>query len=195
MKKITLVLLLSLSSVFAFAQLMPKFSFGLKGGMNLSKFNTTNTFSSDNQAGYFAGVWARFGAAGIHVQPELYFTGKNATLVSSSGAENKVKFTSMDVPILVGTKIGAAGIGLRLNTGPVISFILDEEQNFGEAAASAFNGKFKDQTYAWQFGAGLDISKISFDLRYENGLSKINAEGYPTTKLNLFTLGLAYKLF
>ncbi len=195
MKKISLVLLLSLSTAFAFAQLKPKFNFGLKGGINLSKFTTTNTFSSDNQAGYFVGVWARIGAAGLHLQPELYLTGKNASLQTSSGSTNNVKFTSLDVPILVGTKIGAAGFGLRLNTGPVISFVLNEEQNFGQAAASAFNGKFKDQVYAWQFGAGLDVSKISIDIRYENGLSKINAESYPTTKLNLFTLGVAFKLF
>lgn len=136
-----------------------------------------------------------FGAAGLHLQPELYLTGKNATLQTSSGLTNDVKFTSLDVPVLIGTKIGAAGVGLRLNTGPVISFILEDKQNFGQAAASAFNGKFKDQAYAWQFGAGLDISKLSIDLRYENGLSKINAEGYPSTKLNLFTLGLGFKLF
>lgn len=195
MKKIILSVMLALSSIFAFGQLMPKFNFGIKGGLNLSKFKTTNTFSSDNQAGYFVGVWTRFGAAGLHLQPELYLTGKNAKLISSAGSENTVKFTSLDVPILIGTKIGAAGVGLRLNTGPVVSFILNDEQNFGQAASSAFNGKFKDQAYAWQFGAGLDISKLSVDLRYESGLSKINAENYPTTKLNLFTLGLGYRLF
>lgn len=195
MKKIILSVMLALSSIFAFGQLMPKFNFGIKGGLNLSKFKTTNTFSSDNQAGYFVGVWTRFGAAGLHLQPELYLTGKNAKLISSAGSENTVKFTSLDVPILIGTKIGAAGVGLRLNTGPVVSFILNDEQNFGQAASSAFKGKFKDQAYAWQFGAGLDISKLSVDLRYESGLSKINAENYPTTKLNLFTLGLGYRLF
>lgn len=194
MKKIILSLVFVLSSFFAFAQLMPKFNFGIKGGMNLSKFNTTNTFSSENQAGYFVGIWARFGGAGIHLQPELYLSGKNATLVSDAGFQNEVKFTSLDVPILIGTKIGAGGVGLRLNTGPVISFFLNEAQNFGQAASTAFKGNFKEQAYAWQFGAGLDISKLSFDVRYESGLSKINQENYPTTKLNLFTLGIAFKL-
>ncbi|MBB2144187.1 outer membrane beta-barrel protein [Pedobacter sp. LMG 31464] len=196
MKKFSLSLLLLCCSFFAFSQVLPSFQFGLKGGMNLSKFNTANTFSSDNQAGYYAGVWARIGAAGLHLQPELYLSGKNTTLVNSAGQENKVKFTSLDVPVLVGTKIGAAGIGLRLNTGPVVSFILNEDQSFSQAASAAFNGKFKDQAFAWQFGTGLDIKKLSVDLRYELGLSKINSDGYnSSTKLNLFTLGLGYKLF
>ncbi len=195
MKKISLSLLLICCSFFAFSQVVPSFQFGLKGGLNLSKFNTTNTFSSDNQAGYYAGVWARIGAAGIHLQPELYLSGKNATLVNSAGQENEVKFTSLDVPVLIGTKLGAAGVGLRLNTGPVISFILNEDQSFSQAASNAFNGNFKDQSFAWQFGAGVDLGKFGVDLRYELGLSKINSAGYQSTKLNLYTLGIAYKLF
>lgn len=195
MKKIIFTALLICVNFFAFAQVLPSFQFGLKGGMNLSQFRTTNSFSSDNRAGYYAGVWARIGAAGIHLQPELYLSGKNATLENSAGLENKVKFTSLDVPILVGTKIGAAGIGLRLNTGPVISFILNEDQSFSQAAAGVFNGDFKGQNFAWQFGAGLDIGKLGVDLRYELGLSKINSGSYSATKLNLFTFGLAYKLF
>lgn len=196
MKKISLTLLLISCSFFAFSQVLPSFQFGLKGGLNLSKFNTSNTFSSDNQAGYYGGVWARIGAAGIHLQPELYISGKNTTLKDANGLENKVKFTSLDIPVLLGTKLGAAGVGLRLNTGPVISFVLNEDQSFSQAASAAFNGKFKDQTIAWQFGAGLDVGKLGVDLRYEAGLSKINSTGYTSsTKLNLFTFGLAFKLF
>lgn len=195
MKKISLSLLLTCCSFLAMSQVVPSFQMGVKGGLNLSKFNTSNTFSSDNQAGYYAGLWARIGAAGLHLQPELYISGKNTTLVSSTGEENKVKFTSLDVPVLVGTKIGAAGVGLRLNTGPVVSFILNEDQSFGDAASNIFNGDFKDQAFAWQFGAGLDVGKLGVDLRYELGLSKLNASNYSSTKLNLFTLGLAYKIF
>ena len=88
----------------AFCQILPSVQFGVKGGANLSKFSTKNTFSSDNQAGYYAGLWARIGAAGVHFQPELYLSGKNTTLVNEAdGLENKVKFTSLDVPLLIGT--------------------------------------------------------------------------------------------
>ncbi|MCX2484100.1 porin family protein [Pedobacter sp. MR2016-24] len=196
MKKIILSAILLFFTATAFCQILPSVQFGVKGGANLSKFSTKNTFSSDNQAGYYAGLWARIGAAGVHFQPELYLSGKNTTLVNEAdGLENKVKFTSLDVPLLIGTKIGAAGIGLRLNTGPVVSFILDKKQSFGAAATNAFNGRFKDQTLAWQFGAGLDIGQIGVDLRYEAGLSKIGKDGYNDTRLSLFTLGLALKLF
>lgn len=194
MKRITLAAFLVCCTFFAFGQVLPSFQMGIKGGFNLSKFSTENTFASDNKAGYYAGIWTRIGAAGIHLQPELYLSGKNTTL-KNGGVENEVKFTSLDVPVLVGTKIGAAGIGVRLNTGPVASFILSKEQSFNDAASNIFDGNFKDQAFAWQFGTGLDVGKLSVDLRYEMGLSKLNSAGYPETKLNIFTLGLGLKLF
>lgn len=195
MKKIILSALFLSLNLVAFSQVLPSFQLGLKAGANLSKLSTDNTFSSENRAGYYAGLWTRIGAAGIHLQPELYLTGKNTTLEDGSGQENKVKFTSLDVPILVGTKLGAAGVGLRLNTGPVVSFVLSDDQSFGDAAGSVFKGDFKGQNFAWQFGAGLDIGNIGLDLRYETGLSKIGKDGYDETKLSLFTFGLAYRLF
>jgi hypothetical protein len=199
MKKLILSALFICFGATAFSQILPSFQFGIKGGANLSKFSTENTFSSDNSAGYYAGIWARIGAAGIHFQPELYLSGKNTTLISnqegSIGLENKVKFTSLDVPLLIGTKLGAAGIGLRLNTGPVVSFILDDKQSLGSATGNIFRGDFKNQAVAWQFGAGLDVGKVGVDLRYEAGLSKMGRAGYDDQRLNLFTLGLALKLF
>lgn len=195
MKKIILSALLIFSSMMAFSQILPSFQFGLKGGLNLTKFSTENTFSSDNRAGYYGGIWARIGGAGIHLQPEMYISGKNTTLKDAAGLENKVNFTSLDVPVLIGTKIGAAGLGFRLNTGPVVSFILNKDQSVSDAASSAIRGRFKDQNFAWQFGAGLDIGSLGVDLRYEKGLSKISKDDFKGDKLGLFTLGLAYRLF
>ena len=196
MKFLSLTAAFLLVCFFASAQILPSFQFGLKAGANFSKFDSENTFSSDNRAGFYGGVWARIGAAGIHFQPELYLSGKKADLISdATGEVNKVRFTSLDVPLLIGTKLGAAGIGVRLNTGPMFSLIIDENQSFGQAAGSVFRADFKNQALAWQFGAGVDIKKLSLEARYELGLSKINKSGYPGTKLNLFTVGLGYRLF
>jgi len=194
MKFLSLTVAFLLVGLFASAQVLPSFQLGIKAGANFSKFDSENTFNSENRAGFYGGLWARLGAAGIYFQPELYVSGKKTSLVSNTGEVNKVTFTSLDVPLLVGTKFGAAGVGLRLNTGPMFSLILDENQSFSQAAGSVFKADFKNQAVAWQFGAGLDLKKLSFDARYELGLSKINKAGYPGTKLNLFTVGLGYRI-
>lgn len=124
MKFLSLTVAFLLVGLFASAQVLPSFQLGIKAGANFSKFDSENTFNSNNRAGFYGGLWARVGAAGVYFQPELYVSGKKADLVSeSTGEVNKVRFTSLDVPLLVGTKFGAAGIGLRLNTGPMFSLI------------------------------------------------------------------------
>jgi len=190
MKKTILTLLIAALFCFsASAQLLPKFQFGLKAGANLTSLSKNGTFNSDNQAGYLGGVWMRFGALGFNFQPEAYLTSKNVAVDGSNA-----KFTSLDVPLLVGGKVGALGFGARFYTGPVVSFAINKDQNFGAAAANATQLKYKDQNLAWQIGAGVDIQKISIDLRYEKGLSS-QSYGTGSTKINLFNLSLGYKLF
>lgn len=196
MKKVILLVAVFLSGLYAQGQALPSFQFGIKGGGNFSKLEAKTKFDSENIVGYFGGIWARIGGAGIHVQPELYYAEKNSNFIANDAtATNNVKFTSIDLPVLVGLKFGAAGVGLRVNTGPVVSFIVDEQQSFAQIQTNIFNGNFKNQAYAWQFGLGFDVSRLNIDVRYEKGLTDIAKSGYPETKLNLFTVGLGIRVF
>jgi hypothetical protein len=195
MKKFILIsFFISVSIGIASAQILPTFQIGLKAGANLSSLNSTAsaTFSSSNQAGYLAGLWARFGAIGFNFQPELYLTSKDVD-VSSGGNEVKAKFTSIDVPLLFGGKFGAIGLGGRYYTGPLVSFAIDKNQSYGGALNKVFALNYQDQNFAWQFGAGVDIKRISIDLRYEAGITKQAYNG-GQTRLNLFNLSLGYSL-
>lgn len=195
MKKLILSLIIvTVACSFASAQVLPSFQFGAKAGVNLSSIQSTTsaTFSSNNQAGYLAGLWMRFGALGFNFQPEMYLTSKNVQ-VSENGSQTTAKFTSVDVPLLIGGKIGAFGLGGRFYTGPVISFALNKDQTFGGAVSNAFSLNYRDQNFAWQVGAGVDIKKISLDLRYEAGITKQDY-GSGQTRINLFNLSLAYRL-
>ncbi len=179
------------------AQVLPSFQFGVKAGTNLTGLsNTGNLINSNTQVGYLGGFWARVGALGFNFQPEIYLTGKKID-VNSNGVENKATFTSIDVPLLFGNKIGAFGVGARFYTGPDLSFAINKDQNFNSALHDAVHLDYKDQNLAWQFGAGLDIKKISFDLRYELGLTKqtFDMNSNQQTHVNLFTLTMSYRLF
>jgi hypothetical protein len=179
----------------ASAQLIPSFNFGLKAGVNLSTFSTESALKSDNRAGYLAGVYARVGAYKWQFQPELYFNSKNVRF-QNGGLENTAKFNSIDLPLLIGRKFGAFGVGGRINTGPVVSFAVSHDQSVGDAFSNASRLRVQDQNYAWQFGAGVDLQKVSIDLRYELGLSKLtNGDQSADIRANMFNLSLSYRLF
>lgn len=192
---LTLVIACLFIAKLASAQVLPSFEFGVKAGMNLSRFSHTATFNTNNRAGYLGGVWARVGGLGLMFQPEVYVTSKEVD-IHKNGAENKVKFTSIDVPLLLGSKIGAFGLGGRFYTGPMFSLAVNKDQSVGDDLGSIVHLNYKDQNIAWQFGVGLDVKKLSVDLRYEQGLSKqtYNANN-DQTRVNLFNLTLGYRLF
>ena len=202
MKKYFVIAFLVTASVFgANAQLLPSFQLGLKGALNFSTLRTDdgNWFDGSSRTGYQAGVWARLGGAGVHLQPELYFTGKNSKAQfdnpQGGNVTADVTFTSLDLPLLLGTRIGLGPVGFRIQAGPLVSFVIDEG---GVSDAFKQVGNFEDyknQAWAVVGGVGLDISKLRADLRYEHGLSNLSANNSQSQKINLWSIGVGYRLF
>jgi hypothetical protein len=197
MKKLLLSMVVMLAITTAsHAQILPKVQVGVKAGVNLSSLsNTGSTFNASNRAGYLAGLWARFGALGFNFQPELYLTSKNVDINNGSGTATSAKFTSIDVPLLLGGKIGAFGLGGRFYAGPLLSFAINKDNSFGSAVGNATSFDYKSSNFAITAGAGVDIQKFSIDLRYEAGLTKQtytnNSTNYKT-RVSLFNLSLGY---
>lgn len=201
-KAILSVAVLLISNLVAMAQL-PSFSFGIKGGVNYSTLKTKNDLTDQNSiSGYQAGIFSRIGGAGIYFQPELYLGSKGNEFVKiedNAGAEitanGKVKFTTLDLPLLLGTKIGTNKINLRFMAGPLVSFIIDENTTFAKAYQDVSDfGNYKKQTLGLQAGTGVDLGNLTLDLRYEAGLSNISESEKYSQKQNLFHLSLGIKL-
>lgn len=197
MKKIILFGLLIAASLSTFAQL-PSFNLGLKAGMNLSSLKADKTFGEENRLGYQIGAWARVGGMGFYVQPEAYLASKggkfNIPLVNNVQEEARARFTTLDVPVLLGTKIGTDKMNIRFMAGPMISFVLDKSVKGNVNQVTDF-GNYKNQTWAAQLGAGVDLGSLSVDLRYEAGLSNVNNTDQYSQKQRLWHLSVGYKIF
>ncbi|MES2517851.1 MAG: porin family protein [Bacteroidota bacterium] len=179
--------LLAFLFVLAFAKMnvsYSQFSLGIRGGVNFSQLKTdfkSQSFgdnlqqSLDTKTGYVGGIYARIGSK-IFIQPELIFSAKGGNInILKSGSTNAqtvaIDYTSIDVPLLVGFKLGP----LRLNAGPMASFTVSSK-GLDEALkqyASNIGDSFKNASYGYQAGGGLDIGSLSVDLRYEGSLSEV----------------------
>ncbi|HLT42453.1 MAG TPA: porin family protein [Sphingobacteriaceae bacterium] len=188
------IFLIAASTFSASAQLFPTVQFGLKGGANFANIKDINLESS-SRTGYLVGVWARLGGAGVHFQPELYLTSKGAEL-NNEGDIDRMNFTTLDLPLLLGTRVGLGPIAARVQVGPVISFVMDKDDSFLDNVSAVGNFKdYKNQTVSLTAGLGADIMKLRADLRYEHGVTDVFKNNDDNGRLSLWTVSIGYRLF
>ncbi len=194
MKKYLLSLaILTIAGVNARAQ----FTLGAKAGINVSKINTDNP-SSSTVTGYQFGAWARIGK-GLYVQPEVYVGSKGGqfnfqTQNNTTNESGQVKFTTLDVPVLVGESFGGSSLNFRVMAGPIYSYILNQSDTFSDNVKNAYHdfGNYNHSTLGYQAGAGIDLGNISLDARYEGALTQIN-QNYGQRQ-NLWHFSVGYKI-
>jgi hypothetical protein len=202
MKRVILTSAFTLVTLLASAQ---DFSFGLRGGINLFDItideleDPNNTIGSvesgSREIGYHAGAYARFKFTTFFIQPELLYTFENNEIVytDNGGSEKSldVDFSRLDVPVILGLKLGP----VRIGAGPVATFAISKPED-------AFEQSLKDATFGYQAGIGLDIGSISVDLRYEGPFGQyaesVTIEGntyQADARSSMFMLGLGVELF
>lgn len=196
MKKSFLTLICLIAAIsFTQAQLLPTFKLGIKGALGFSSLSSEGRyFSSETKTGFQLGVWGRVGIAGFHVQPEAYYASKKVGISEpgANAASGQATFKSFDVPVLLGTRIGLGPVGVRLQAGPVFSFAQDGKINF-DASLADFD-KYKKNSTGIIGGIGADISKLTFDVRYEHGLSNLNTAGDTNQKIRMWTVGVGFAI-
>ena len=205
--------LLFLLFFLAFAKgnvLFAQFTVGIKGGVNFSQLKTdfkTQSFgdnlqqSLDTKTGYVGGVYVRIGSK-FFIQPEFIFSAKGGSVnilkggTTSTSQTVAIEYTNFDIPVMVGFKLGP----LRLNAGPMASFKVSDK-GLDEALKAYSNNvseSFKNASYGYQAGGGLDLGALSLDLRYEGSLSEVTGNTFNninfTQKGNLWQLTLGLRL-
>lgn len=166
--------------------------------------------SLDSRTGFAGGIYARFGKH-LFIQPEVLVSTKGGTfdiIRNDADIPTKqqvnVRFSSIDVPVLIGLKGGP----FRINAGPMASFRIGDNQRLKDAFRQYTSGSVNDAlsqaVYGYQLGAGLDIFGVSIDVRREGTFTdlatfKVNqqpAGGSSTVrqKLNSWQVTVGIKL-
>jgi opacity protein-like surface antigen len=168
-------------------------SLGIKGGVNFSKISADNLKES-TLTGYQAGLFARVGSS-WYFQPELYLSGTGGKFEASENQQNfsgKVRFTNLNVPLLIGKSFGEKDLNFRVMAGPIYTYQLSKSGNLGDNINGAIDN-FNKSNIGYQVGAGVDIGAITADLRYEGGLTKVSDSF--AKRQNLWALSVGFKIF
>lgn len=203
MKQVCVLLIalgIAANSYGQFATIGPKIGISHS---SLSEDATQAIAAGDASVGFHAGLFARISILGFYVQPEALFTSSGGQITYTDPQTNftEVKdmtYNKLDVPVMLGFKIGPL---FRVNAGPSFSLLLNADAR-EDGTVQEVKDNYNDATVGFQAGVGVDISKLTLDLRYENNLSSFGeevsfaGETFETDLRNqLWVLSLGFKLF
>ena len=182
MKRLLLILL-CFTAVQVATTNAQTFKYGIRGGISTPDIKPGDVDSlrfkrgldsfklkvSDANYGFHFGVWARLKIAGFYIQPEVLFNSskveyKLSKLNSTVDSIKNETFRNLDIPIMVGTKLGS----FRINAGPVAHIRIGGTSDLTTTAG--FTESFKTSTWGYQAGIGFDAGRVGIDLRYEGNL-------------------------
>lgn len=189
--------LLIASQAFSQAQ----FSVGLRGGLNLAKFDIAQGVSNiENRTGFHAGAFALVKLTKIGIQPEIQFS-KQGSSFRANTSNIEANFDYINVPVMLKVYLAA---GLNLQAGPQFGFLsaseLKETVGSIQTVQDAKDrlGKKSDTSIA--VGAGWDLPfGLMVEARYVFGLQDVQLRPSTTApvefKNQVIQVSVGYKLF
>ena len=182
MKKLAaLIILALLISLDAGSQIR----LGLRGGISTAYFNARDILipneyrieTIDNaNIGFHGGFIAQVSFFGVFLQPELLLSTfgneVRVTDLRGNGAVTQIReqsFTKLDFPVLAGMRFGPA----RLGIGPVGTIMLLTDSELEDHPD--IQERYRNATFGYQVGVGLDILFLALDLKYEGNLTRLGS--------------------
>ncbi len=160
------------------------FSLNLKGGVNIAQVKTdagslSNVINESlaTQKGFAFGASARLGRK-LFIQPEVLFSQKGGqvkSVVSNIFTGFDMSYTTLDLPVLIGYKLGH----FFILGGPVFSNQISQNSGLDQALSSVYSSwksgeGYKKSTLNYQIGAGVNLLGLTIDVRYETGENIFN---------------------
>ena len=158
--------------------------FGIKAGLNsidlvsnaIQFENGGTNFDlkfQESKYGHHFGLYTRMKAFNIYVEPAVIFNSNTVTYsldeYSEQGVINSLKnetYNAVDIPLLLGIKAGI----LRIFGGPVGHLHINSSSDLWDIRG--YKQQFKDATYGYQAGFGLDLWKIRLEVSYEGNFNR-----------------------
>jgi hypothetical protein len=205
MKKISLLFIAILMSAVSFGQ----FHIGPQVGYSASNLSlNVDSISNSMKNNFIVGAFVRLGNK-IYVQPEVNYMTQGSifkwpSFSNPSPLKQEITIKTLQVPVNLGWKlIDAKVFNLRLMGGIVMNFNLNTDITTS-GDNSNYDGlvpdDFKNMTWQWDAGAGVDILMFALDVKYVGGITNILDDikyenGTVTSKSSMFVVTLGWKIF
>ncbi|GAA3749762.1 MULTISPECIES: outer membrane beta-barrel protein [Flavobacterium] len=186
MKKFFLVAFLCICAN-GFAQLI---QIGPQISTNITSVNTKNFSSDHTNTGIGAAAFARLNLALFYAQGEFGYAQTNFSVYQDAIGETEFKLAGTDASLIAGLKIIPLG-----KLGNVRLFVGYNWKNYSDISRSnnLNSVTFEKNNHSILGGVGVDVWRLTFDLRYLAGLSDIDASSNGEIKTGVTNFSLGFK--
>ena len=173
-----------------------KVNFGIKAGFNSSMFMvselkikdvTIDEVQNNYKIGYFGALFMRINMKKHFIQPEVsYNVSKGEIVFDKLGSQHPAvepdyasvqSVHSIDFPVLYGYNVVKKGpYGMSIFAGPKLRYLWGKrnEITFTNFDQKGIHEKLYPLNVSAVIGVGVNISRIFFDFRYEQGIRNIS---------------------
>ncbi len=188
-KHILLYLFFSLVVVSVSAQNDRSVKFGILGGLssynidpsavivhNTDGIGVAQLAFKDATYGFHFGVFVIAKSGFLFMKPQVQFNSQTVSYSYENISSGKLNildetYQNIDIPLQFGLNIGP----VRLGIGPVGHIHIDGKSDFFNLKDVDYRQEFKEMTFGYVMGLGLDIWNFHADLSYEGNLSKLGS--------------------
>lgn len=179
--------------------------FGLRAGLNVAGFTTSEEFDLDNKLGLNGGVfYEHMLSESLYLRPAFLFSMKGAGSEVEFGefsSTNTINFSYVEVPLDIVYKIPLGENSFNINAGPYLGLLLGANSKTEYNDGTSFEEEdIKDDVTGMDFGlnigAEFQLSKIGIGVGYGLGLTNLvaDAEDDESIKNKNITVYLTYRL-
>jgi hypothetical protein len=154
-------------------------NFGIRGSINIANVRDAS-FDTESITGYAFGGYARFTIPNtpFDFQPEILFSQKG--FETTSGLEDPDLNTAqtftldyIEIPLLIKLNLGRSRrVAPYIYGGTYLGVNIGSSAKTGELEVDV--QEFDETDYGFTVGAGLNISLLNIEARYEGGLTEIS---------------------
>jgi hypothetical protein len=181
-----------------------QFRVGIKAGGNISKQRVNvssgnSLYSNDNFKSYHAGVITEFKLSDrFYLQPQLLYTSKGSTLLSSTGAADaKLRLHYLEMPVNLVYKLPVSFGYLFGGAGGAFSYGISGKQTQAGHNTSVFdrNQSWRREDISLTFTAGVEFNNGLFvSVNSQKGMLDINKAPGVSVKNSSVSVSLGYMI-
>jgi len=193
MKKI---IILSFLTFIGFG-IQAQVNFGVKAGVNLTKFSGSDAGDNNNfLLGYAGGGLVNYKLTdAVSLQGEVLYSLEGSS-AKEDGVKGKLKTGYVNIPVLAQYNHSS---GFYAETGPQLGILTSAKMSFSGSedgvdisATQDVKEQFKSINFSWGLGAGYKLSNgLGIGARYNFGITSI-ADSDASIKLGGLHIGLSY---